>query len=304
MYMLHLKQQSLSEKFDAKAQKGIFLGYSERSKAYRLYNSETLCVEESMHVKFDDKEPGDETPEQDHIVGSEESDDYSEPDQTSELNGTSEAVTAPDTPEVATAPDVPNVEASEEARNDSQQVIQSRNSFKYKSSHPEDQIIGNKESPKRTRSHFRPEESALGLLSMIEPTKVDEALADDGWILAMQDELNQFKRNDVWDLVPKHEYKNIIGTKWVFRNKLKKYGEVIRNKARLVAQGYSQQEGIDYTETFAPVARLEVIRLLLSYAVNHNIEGEKNHKKGGLNCIFGNFLFYVLDICPQVQSLK
>jgi len=143
------------KKFDAKAQKGIFLGYSERSKAYRLYNSETLYVEESMHVKFDDKEPGDETPEQDDIAGSEDSDDYSEPDQTSELNGTSKAVTAPDIPEAATAPDVPTIEASEEDHNDSQQVIQSRNSFKYMSSHPEDQIIGNKESPRRTRSHFR-----------------------------------------------------------------------------------------------------------------------------------------------------
>jgi len=144
-----------------------------------------------MHVKFDDNEPGGKTAEQDeNIAGSEESDDYSEPDQTSELNGTSEAITTPETPEAATAPDVPIVEASEEAHNDSQQVIQSRNSFKYKSSHPEDQIIGNKESPRKTRSHFRPKESALGLMSMIEPAKVDEALADDGWILAMQDELN------------------------------------------------------------------------------------------------------------------
>ena len=162
--------------------------------AYRLYNSETLCFEESMHVKFDDKEPRDKTPEQDeNFAGSEDSDDYSKPDQISELNDTSEA---------AKVPDIPHVEASEEDHSDSQQVIQSRNSFKYKSSHPEDQIIGNKESPRRTRSHFRLEESALGLLSMIEPTKVDEALIDDGWILAMQDELNQFKRNDVWDLVP------------------------------------------------------------------------------------------------------
>jgi len=213
-----------------------------------------------MHVRFDDKEPGDETPEQVDIAGSEDPDDYSEPDQTSELNGTSKGVTAPDIPEAATALDVPTIEASEEDHNDSQQVIQSRNSFKYKSSNPKDQIIGNKESPRRTRSHFRPEESALGLLSMIEPTKADEALANDGWIIAMQDELNQFKRNDVWDLVPKPEHKNIIGTKWVFRNKLNEQGEVIRNKARLVAQGYTQQEGIDYTETFAPVARLEAIR--------------------------------------------
>ena len=122
------------------------------------------------------------------------------------MNDTSEAVTVSETPEAEAAPDVPAAEASEEDHNTSQQVIQSKNSFKYKSSHPEDQIIGNKDSPRRTRSHFRPEESALGLLSMIEPTKVDEALTDDGWILAMQDELNQFKRNDVWDLVPKPEH--------------------------------------------------------------------------------------------------
>jgi len=69
---------------------------------------------------------------------------------------------------------------------------QSKNTFKYKSSHPEDQIIGNKESPRRTRLYFRPEEFIIGLLSVIEPTTVDEALSDDGWILAMQEELNQF----------------------------------------------------------------------------------------------------------------
>ena len=119
----------------------------------------------------------------------------------------------------------------------------------------------------------------IGLLSMIEPTTVDEALLDDGWILAMQEELNQFQRNDVWDLVPKPLQKNIIGTKWIFRNKLNEQGEVTRNKARLVAQGYSQQEGIDYTETFAPVARLEAIWLLLSYAINHGIILYQMHVK-------------------------
>ena len=80
----------------------------------------------------------------------------------------------------------------------------------------------------------------MGLVFLIEPTSIDESLLDNDWILAMQEELNQVTRNDVWDLVPKPKGFNIIGTKWVFRNKLNKIGEVIRNKARLLEQGYSK----------------------------------------------------------------
>ncbi|GJT94424.1 retrovirus-related pol polyprotein from transposon TNT 1-94 [Tanacetum coccineum] len=86
------------------------------------------------------------------------------------------------------------------------------------------------------------------------------------WVIAMQEELNQFVANDVWDLVPLPMSQSVIGTKWVFRNKLDENGIVSRNKARLVAQGYNQQEGIDYDETYAPVARLESIRILLAIA--------------------------------------
>ena len=82
----------------------------------------------------------------------------------------------------------------------------------------------------------------------------------------MQEELQEFKRNQVWRLVPRPSSKSIIGTRWVFRNKVDDQGVVIRNKARLVAQGYNQQEGIDFDETYAPVARIESIRLLISFA--------------------------------------
>nr|GEY01159.1 retrovirus-related Pol polyprotein from transposon TNT 1-94 [Tanacetum cinerariifolium] len=82
----------------------------------------------------------------------------------------------------------------------------------------------------------------------------------------MQEELNQFIANEVWELVPQPKNTTIIGTKWVFRNKLDENGIVSRNKARLVAQGYNQQEGIDYDETYASVAGLESIRILLAYA--------------------------------------
>ena len=84
--------------------------------------------------------------------------------------------------------------------------------------------------------------------------------------MAMQEELDQFTRNRVWSLVPRPSNHPIVGTKWLFRNKVDEQGNVVRNKARLIAQGYNQEEGIDYDETFAPVARIEAIRLLLAFA--------------------------------------
>ena len=81
----------------------------------------------------------------------------------------------------------------------------------------------------------------------------------------MQEELNQLERSRVWNLVPKPQNRTIIGTRWVFRNKLDEQGQIIRNKASLVVQGYNQEEGIDYVETFAPVARIEAIRILIAY---------------------------------------
>ena len=105
-------------------------------------------------------------------------------------------------------------------------------------------------------------------VSQIEPKNFKEANEEPSWISAMQEELLQFERNEVWQLVPRPHDRKIIGTKWVFRNKLDESGNVIRNKVRLVAQGYNQQEGIDFDETFVPVARLESIRMLLAYASN------------------------------------
>ena len=82
----------------------------------------------------------------------------------------------------------------------------------------------------------------------------------------MHDELLQFQWNDVWTLVPKLEGEHIIGTKWIFCNKTDEEGNVIHNMAHLMAQGYSQMEGVDYDETFASVARMESIRILLALA--------------------------------------
>ena len=84
----------------------------------------------------------------------------------------------------------------------------------------------------------------------------------------MNEEIEQIEKNKTWSLVPRPKDKNIIGTKWVFRNKMNEDREICGNKARLVLKGYSQQEGIDYGNTFSPIARLEGVRNLLAYAVH------------------------------------
>ena len=88
----------------------------------------------------------------------------------------------------------------------------------------------------------------------------------------MHKELHQFVRNDVWDLVPRLKGVNVIGTKWIFKNKSDEHGTIIRNKSRLVTQGYIQVKGINFDETFAPVARLESIRILLAITSHLNFK--------------------------------
>ncbi|KAL6345561.1 hypothetical protein AAG906_017288 [Vitis piasezkii] len=80
----------------------------------------------------------------------------------------------------------------------------------------------------------------------------DQIIVEENWMIAMQEELNQFERSEVWELVPRPSNQSVIGTKWVYRNKMDENGIIVRNKARLVAQGYNQEEGIDYEETFVP----------------------------------------------------
>nr|GFC09681.1 copia protein [Tanacetum cinerariifolium] len=102
--------------------------------------------------------------------------------------------------------------------------------------------------------------------TIMEPRKVSQALDDESWVEAMQEELLQFSIQKVWRLVDLPYEKKAIGTKWVYRNKKDKRGIVVRNKARLEAQGHMQEETIDYDEVFAPVARIEAIRIFLAFA--------------------------------------
>ncbi|GJR64645.1 putative ribonuclease H-like domain-containing protein [Tanacetum coccineum] len=160
---------------------------------------------------------------------------------------------------------------------------------RIKPSHPSTLILGDPTSRVQTRSKVNKSSEAHAFVSYVqkqrrtnhkdfhhclfacflsqhEPKKISEALEDESWVDAMQEELLQFEIQKVWILVDLPYGKKAIGTKWVYRNKKDERGVVVRNKARLVAQGHRQEEGIDYDEVFAPVARLEAIRIFLAFA--------------------------------------
>nr|GEZ25883.1 hypothetical protein [Tanacetum cinerariifolium] len=119
--------------------------------------------------------------------------------------------------------------------------------------------------PSNIRTYYQPYPHEK---NSIKPPNVAEALRDAVWVSAMQEELDQFARLKVWRLVLRPEGKTVIKAKWIFKNKKDESSLVIQNKARVVAVGYSQQEGIDYDEMFAPVARIEAIRFFLAYAAH------------------------------------
>ena len=114
-----------------------------------------------------------------------------------------------------------------------------------------DNILGSITKGVTTRSRLATFCEYYSFVSFLEPLKVDEALDDPDWVMAMQEELNNFTRNEVWFLVERPK-QNVIGTKWVFRNKQDENGVVTRNKARLVAQGFMQIEGLDFVRLMLP----------------------------------------------------
>ena len=304
-----LKDEHLG-KFDAKADEGIFLGYSLESKAYRVYVIDQQKVVESLNVTFDDtKLPSLQIEKESESLEFENlSDDYylgeDEPVvDTGNANSTDSLVDpVPNGGSVrnntvtqiisetvgrsggsSNRPSTNSGGASNESGSASRHTQhnydhgESSRSYLprqrvWSRDHPIEQIIGDPDTGVRTRRATQNECNFAGFLSQMEPKKVDEALSDPDWVSAMQEELNQFDRQKVWKLVPRPKDKSVIGTRWVFRNKLDEDGIVTRNKARLVAKGYSQEEGIDYDETYAPVARLEAIRMFLAFAAHSNFK--------------------------------
>ncbi|GJU15012.1 retrovirus-related pol polyprotein from transposon TNT 1-94 [Tanacetum coccineum] len=216
-------------KFDPKSCEGVFLGYSQNSKAYIILNKHTRKVEESLNVTFDETPPPSKTTP---LVD----DDLDE----------EEAIKVTEKKNLENDLEDETLEIDEIVN-----IKESRN-------HPLEYVIGNL-NQRTLRSQAQNQSNFFCFISFIEPENVNEALTDESWIVAMQEELNQFIANDVWELVPQPRNMTIIGTKWVFRNKLDEKDIVSRNKARLVAQGYNQQKGIDLMKLMPQLLDLSLL---------------------------------------------
>jgi transposase InsO family protein len=290
-----LKKDTRLSKFEKKCDKGFLLGYSTTSKAYRIWNLASGQLEEVHDVEFDETNGSqDEDENLEDVRGTQLSDamkkmdiDDIRPREVIEVeddkdqvlsslnvqasgshdqNQVSSSSQVQNQPQVASTPSQPNDQLS---LSNQVKILQPTNIAR---DHPLDSIIGDIQRGVQTRSRLASFCEHFSFVSFEEPKKIEEALKDTDWVNAMHDELTNFKRNEVWELVERPKDKNVIGTKWVFKNKQDQDGIVVRNKARLVAPGYTQIEGLDFGETYAPVARLEAIRILLAYAYAHNIK--------------------------------
>ncbi|KAJ9542631.1 hypothetical protein OSB04_029137 [Centaurea solstitialis] len=264
-------------KFDSKSDDGIFLGYSSISKPTRnqwadsfFQVPETPIIDPTPQDLPDGFEENPLPPTEIHtppLINATPITQITptEPDQPTNSEDFSQTTVSEPAP-TNLLPDPSVNEAST-----SGQVYQPP-ALRWTKDHPVDQVLGNPSSGIKTRRQSGNICLYVNFISENEPKAIDDALRDPAWVSAMQEELEEFIRNNVWLLVPRPRKRTIIGSKWIFRNKLDEIGTIIRNKARLVAQGYRQEEGIDYDETFAPVARLEAIRLFLAFAAHMNFK--------------------------------
>nr|GEY06915.1 hypothetical protein [Tanacetum cinerariifolium] len=174
--------------------------------------------------------------------------------------------------------------------------------FQWTKDHPLEQVIEEPSRPVLIRNQLRYDGDmcmyALTVCTM-EPKNVKEAMTDLAWIDSMQEELLQFKRLDVWVLVPALDNISPLTLKWLFKNKHDEEQTVIRNKSRLVVRGYRQEEGIDFEESFAPVARMEAIRIFLAYAAHKSFSVFQMDVKTVF--LHGSLKEYVYVCQPEVQ---
>ncbi|CAN0920234.1 Retrovirus-related Pol polyprotein from transposon TNT 1-94 [Linum grandiflorum] len=222
------------DKFDQKGEKLIFIGYSDESKGYRLYNPLKNEVVISRDVIFDEMA------------------EWSWKTQDTQPSPTNEILENPTTT-------TPNQGDQNPNQNKSPTRSPNRDNFR-------DVVTDSDSPPLRVRSLRDIYESSHEAYFSCEPQTFEEAAKDKLWTEAMDTEISMIEKNKTWELVDKPKDKPVIGLKWVYKTKFNEDGSIQKHKARLVAKGYSQQPGIDFHETYAPVARMETIRTVIALA--------------------------------------
>nr|GEW53143.1 hypothetical protein [Tanacetum cinerariifolium] len=248
-----LKDGENLDKMKEKGDACIFVGYSTQSRAYRVFNKRTRVIVETIHVNFD------ELPQKasDHVS--------SDPVPESETVTTSNEL------------DLLFSLMFDELLNGSSQVVSK--SFAVTNADANNQCQQQLTTPLNNQTTTEPTCQFLTHAPTVTPTEnINQAemiaenaqIADDEFIniFSTPEELHQFDRLDVWELVDRPLCKNVINIKWLWKNKHDEENTVIRNKSRLVAKGYDQKEGVDFEESFVPVARLEAVRLCIAYAAH------------------------------------
>nr|GEV61937.1 putative ribonuclease H-like domain-containing protein [Tanacetum cinerariifolium] len=269
-------------KFNGKSDDGLFIGYSLYSKAFRVYNIRTRKVEENFHIRFLENKPiiaGDGPKSLFDIDALTKSMNYMPivvGTNSNDFVGTEESIGAGHAGKVTGSSndyilmplwkdgllfDSSSKNASSDEPQPSSDAGNKDDEGVSKKSGIDDQ-----KRPENSTQDVNTVGPSINTTSTSVNPKVNQALKDLSWIEAMQDELLQFKLQQVWTLVDLSYGKRAIETKWIYRNKKDERDIVVRNKARLVAQGHTQEEGIDYDEVFTLVARIEAIGLFLAYA--------------------------------------
>jgi hypothetical protein len=268
------------DKFESHSSDGILLGYTPHGRSYRVFNLETSTVVESCDVTFDETAhcprdvfecAGDKEIEESIFVD-EELQGFNGDEYEPLLPSTSSLVLVPASKLEVEAPQATtsSIATVEVSRVEGEIISEQGAPSRIQKAHPPQQIIGNLNE--RMTQSSRPAHlfcfTNTLFVALFEPRDVGHALFDSSWVNAMNEELENFERNQSWTLVEAPRDVNVIGTKCVFKKRQGEDGEVVRNKARLVAQGFSQVEGLDFGETFALVAHLEAIRNLLAFAAS------------------------------------
>ncbi|GJY85842.1 retrovirus-related pol polyprotein from transposon TNT 1-94 [Tanacetum coccineum] len=264
-------------KLKPKADIGIFVGYAPAKKAFRIYNKRNRMIIETIHVNFDElttmaSKQFSSGPEPKLLTPG----TYLNPQPSVDLQVP--VVIAPEPDVSIVTPSLVIPLGVKEADHDIKVAhIDNNPNVDFpipKSNHPLDNVIGDPSRPVSTRHQLQDEALFCyfdAFLSSVKPKSYKDSLMESCWIKAMQEELNEFERLEVWDLVPRPDRLMIITLKWIYKVKLDELGGVLKNKARLVAKGYSQEEGIDFEEYFAPVARLDAIRIFIAFAAHMNM---------------------------------